>query len=120
MELPKLEINNPEALALIERIRSGHYQAQATLFIKRHAFLLIAVSVVVLILISVLIGTNLSKNNLPILTAPELDSSSNFAPQITKSRYEPLKKEILDQSFDLPDPVIPQFDNALDLKTILN
>ncbi|OGD83323.1 hypothetical protein A2572_04620 [Candidatus Collierbacteria bacterium RIFOXYD1_FULL_40_9] len=115
--MPKFEINNPEALKLIEDIKSGVLFKPYLEKIKKLKTVFIGVGIFLFFLIFILIGKSLSNRakdfgyippNLEILTEPT-------APTVN-SPYNSLKEEIFLFSTDLPDPIIPDLNNTIDLK----
>jgi hypothetical protein len=47
---------------------------------------------------------------------PKLETVSGTPAPTAKSEYESIRQEILNYSTELPDPVIPEFDNNMDLE----
>lgn len=116
--MQKFEINNPEALKLIEDFKSGAFIKPYMDKIKQFKMVFISIGVIIFLLVFVLIGKSLSRKvedfgfvppNLELQTAPATTPAT--------SAYNSLKEEIFLFSTDLPDPIIPEISNTIDLKS---
>ena len=115
--MAKFEITNPEALKLIEDFKSGVFFRPYLEKIKQYKNLIISVAIFFVLLIFVAIGKSLSQNvQKGEYVPPTLDVERQPTMIVQKSEYEFLKSEIFLFSSDLPDPVLPNLDNAIDLK----
>jgi len=114
---PKTDITNPEAIKLINDIQSGAIFVPIKNKIIRYKWFIVGGVIVIALLIALAIGKSLSENpENPVFLPP--DTQDPFVtPTVTvKSSYESVRQEILDFSTDLPDPVVPPFDNNMDLE----
>ena len=118
MSNPKFEITNPEALKLISDFKSGALLAPVKAWLIRYKWFFVSGLVIVVLLIALSIGKAISgQNQAPVFTPPDLSVPSPTTESTVKSDYEGLRQNILNFSTDLPDPVIPPFDNAIDLES---
>lgn len=117
MLTPKIEVTNPEAIKLIADIKSGAIFAPAKVKIIKYKWIIIIVSIIVCLLIALAIGKAIAGQT-PTTTynPPDIQTPQSTPTIIVKSKYEPLRQEIINFNTDLPDPVIPPFDNVIDLE----
>lgn len=121
MPIPKLEITNPQAIELINKIKSGELIAPVVSQIKNYRWYIISFFVLVSLIIALVIGKNLSeKANTPVFTPPEIENPIPTESSIVKSQFNVIKEEIKNINTNLPDPLIPVFDNVIDLETPVN
>ncbi len=115
--MAKFEITNPEAIKLIEDIKSGVYFKPIIEKIKKIKWILIGAAVFIVLLIFFAVGKSLSRNiDQTGYVPPSLDIERTVTPTTTQSKYNSLKEEIYLFSTELPDPVIPDLNNNIDLK----
>lgn len=120
MFTPKIEVTNPEAIKLIANIKSGVFFAPFKEKIIRYKWYIIAGLVLVSLIIALAIGKAIAgRTQGQIFTPPDLETPLPTTEAVTKSKYEPLRQEIIYFNSDLPDPVIPPFDNTIDLEAPL-
>ena len=115
--MPKFEINNPEALKLIADFKSGVLLAPYIAKLKQYRIYIISVCLFLIFLIFVSLGKNLYRGSTKtIFLPPKLDDLKTTETIATKSEFETIRQEILNFSTELPDPIIPPFDNNINLE----
>lgn len=121
MPIPKLIITNPKAIELINKFKSREIINPIVAWIKKYKWFLISASIVVVLIIALAIGKNLSeKTPLPVFTPPDIESPSPTEFITIKSNYSGLKEEIQNLNTDLPDPFVPSFDDTINLEETVN
>ena len=111
------QITNPEALALIEKIKSGEYLNIIKSKLKPYLWIIITVAIVLLILVAVAIGRAISgRTKAPVFTPPSIEEISSTPTPSKKSTLQPLKDSLDDFVPQLPDPALPTFDSQIDLE----
>jgi len=121
MPIPKIEITNPEAIELIRKIKSGEIFIPLKTWFNKYKWIIISVAVVFILMIALVIGKKLSENaRTPTFTPPEIENPVPTTTNTIKSDFSSLKEEIQNLNTDLPDPFIPNFDNAIDLENTIN
>lgn len=117
MQFPKIEVTNPEAQKLIADIKSGAYFATYKVKIIKYKWYIITFLVVVTLITALAIGKSIAgRTPTEIFFPPDLETPQPTTDIVIKSKYEPLRQEIIYFNTDLPDPVIPPFDNLIDLE----
>lgn len=115
--MQKFEINNPEALKLIEDFKSGAFVKPYVEKIKKLKMVFIGVGLFLFFLIFILIGKSLSTRVENFgYTPPNLEIKTEPTAAPINSPYSSLKEQIFLFSTDLPDPIIPDISNTIDLK----
>ena len=115
--MPKFEINNPEALKLIADFKSGVLLAPYIAKLKQYRIYIISVCLFFIFLIFVTLGKSLySGSTKSIFLPPKLNDVKPTQTITPKSEFENIRQEILNFSTELPDPVIPPFDNNINLE----
>ncbi len=115
---PKIEINNPEALKLIADIKSGAIFIPAKNWVIKYKWFLISGLVLFVLLISLAIGRAISgRRQIPIFLPPDISTPVPTTIVTTKSDYQWIKDNIINYGTELPDPVIPAFDNSINLES---
>lgn len=115
--MQKFEINNPEALKLIEDFKSGVFIKPYIEKIKKLKIFFIGFGLFLFFLIFILIGKGLSRRVEDIgFVPPNLEIQTEPTPIQASSPYSALKEEIFNFSTDLPDPIIPSISNTIDLR----
>jgi len=103
--MQKFEINNPVALKFIADFKSGVYTKPYIEKIKKLKWVIVS------------IGKSIFRSKgAPVFTPPSLDTERIITPSKAASDYDELKNEIFNFSTDLPDPVMPDFDNKINLQ----
>lgn len=121
MPIPKLEITNPEALALINKLKSGELLIPIKSWLRKYKWYLIAFGVVIVLIIALAIGKKLSESApVPVFTPPDIESPVPTVTSTIKSDFQGIKEEIQNLNTELPDPAIPVFDNAINLEPKVN
>lgn len=119
MSNPKFEITNPEAIKLLNGLKSGAVLAPVKAWIIRYKWFLVSGLVVLVLLIALSIGKAISRNSRPpVFLPPDINTPVPTTEITVKSDYEWIRQNIQDFSTDLPDPVIPPFDNSIDLESV--
>lgn len=115
--MAKFEINNPVALKFIADFKSGVLFQPIIAKIKKIRWILISIFLVIVFILFFLLGKNLfNKSTLPVFSPPNLDSERVVTPTQRGSIYDSLKEEIYNFSTELPDPVMPDLNNDINLK----
>lgn len=118
MQIPKIEVTNPEAIKLFADIKSGAFFAPYKAKIYQYRWYIITALVVISLITALAIGKAIAgRTQTQIFTPPDLETPQPTTTVQIKSKYEPLRQEIIYFNTDLPDPGIPPFDNAIDLET---
>lgn len=113
----KFEITNPEAIKLLNDLKSGVLLAPIKAKLIQYKWLIITFLIIIALIIALAIGKAIAARSVqPIFIPPDLETPQPTIETITKSKYEPLRQEIIYFNTDLPDPVIPPFDNVIDLE----
>ena len=115
--MPKFEITNPEALKFIEDFKSGKFFGPYIEKLKKLKMVFVVFGIVFVLLVFVAIGKMLAKRvqNTGYIP-PLLEIETTTTPAPASSSYNELKDQIFLFSTDLPDPVIPDLNNNIDLK----
>ena len=117
MSYLKIKITNPEAIKLLADIKSGVYFAPFKQRLITYKWYIISGLVVLTFIIALIIGKVIARRTPgEVFTPPNLETPIPTTEAETKSKYEPLRQEIIYFNSDLPDPVIPPFDNSIDLE----
>lgn len=115
--MPKFEITNPEAIKLIEDIKTGKFIEPYLDKLRKIKKYLIATGIVLVLIIFMIIGKSLAKKTSGTgYVPPKLEINSQPASVKAVSPYSELKEEIFVFSADLPDPVLPSISNSINLK----
>jgi len=115
----KFEITNPEAIKLLSSIKSGAVFTPVKNWIIRYKWFLVGGLTLIVLLIALSIGKAISERNKPpVFLPPDLGTPSPTETSVVKSDYEWIRQNIIYFSTDLPDPVIPPFDNGIDLESV--
>lgn len=118
MPIPKIEITNPQAIELINKVKSGEILTPFVTWIKKYRWYLISSFVLISLITALVIGKNLSeKANSPVFSPPDIENPVPTESTVIKSEFSTLREEIQNINADLPDPFIPVFDNVIDLET---
>ena len=119
MSSQKFEITNPEAIKLINDLKSGKAYKPVTDFLKKYRWYLISVLVLIAIFITISIAKMISAARTPKYTPPDLSVISVTPTPTVKSKFDSLKKSLVDFSTVMPDPAIPPVDNKISLEVNL-
>ncbi len=118
MSNPKFEITNPEAIKLINDLKSGVIFLPVKIWIIRYKWYLVTTAVIIVLIISLAIGKAISeRNQAPVFLPPDIGTPVPTKETTVKSDYQWIRQNILNFSTDLPDPVIPVMDNAINLES---
>lgn len=116
MSSQKFEITNPEAIKIINDFKSGAAYKPFIDFLKKYRWYLISALVLTSLFIAISIGKLLSLNKTPSFTSPDIGSISVTPTPMAKSKFDSLKKSLVDFSTVMPDPAIPPVDNKITLE----
>ncbi|HEX9008474.1 MAG TPA: hypothetical protein VF837_04400 [Patescibacteria group bacterium] len=119
MSNQKFEITNPEAIELINRIKSGTIWQPISSKLSKYKWILIGFFVLIGLFIAISIGKKLSQQATPKYLPPSLSEVTPTKASQVRSTFDPLKKSIIDFSSQLPNPAIPATDNSLSLEQTL-
>lgn len=112
------KITNPEALKLIKDFQSGAIFAPFKSWLTKYKWFLVSGGIVFALLLALAIGKSLvNRSQTPVFLPPDISTPGQITPTTFVSKYEPLRQTIMNFGTDLPDPIIPPFDNALDLES---
>lgn len=115
--MAKFEITNPEALKLIADFKSGLLFKPFIEKIRKIKWLLISICLFLAFLIFFNLGKALfQKADNPIFLPPSLDTIRETTTIRPNSEFDGLKDEIFNFSTDLPDPVLPDLNNQINLQ----
>lgn len=115
--MAKFEITNPEAIKFINDFKSGALTAPYIEKIKKYRWYLISVCLFFLMIIFINIGKSIyRRSETPVFLPPKLENTSPKQASDSKSEFESIRQEIINFSTELPDPVIPPFDNNINLE----
>lgn len=121
MPIPKIEITNPQALEVIGKVKSGEIFIPLTTWFKKTKWYLVSILIVTILLVALVVGKNLSeKTPVPVFTPPDIESVTPPETFNLKSDFSSLKEEIQNLNTELPDPIIPTFDDNLNLEETVN
>lgn len=114
--MQKFEINNPEALKLIEDFKSGKMFGPYLEKLKQLKMYFIGAGIFLVLLVFVLIGRSLAQRAQNTgYVPPVLEIESTITPVQAVSSFSELKEQIFLFSVDLPDPILPAISNTIDL-----
>lgn len=114
--MQKFEINNPEALKLIDDFKSGKLLGPYIEKIKKLKMVFLGVGAFLILLFFVLIGTSLARRTQNTgYVPPTLEIETTITPSPATSSFTELKEQIFLFSVDLPDPILPSISNTIDL-----
>lgn len=112
------KITNPEALKLIADFKSGVLLAPIKAKIILYKWYLISVGVIIFLLIALAIGKAIFRGSEnPIFLPPDVGVPSPTLDKTFNSSYESTRQDILNFGTDLPDPVIPDLNDVIDLES---
>ncbi|HCQ31276.1 TPA: hypothetical protein DIU27_02760 [Candidatus Collierbacteria bacterium] len=115
----KINITNPEAIKLINDIKSGVVFVPIKTWVIRYKWFFVSGLVIIVLLIALAIGKAISgRSKPPVFLPPDIGAPVPTVQKTVKSDYEWIRENIQNFSTDLPDPVIPPFDNAIDLESV--
>ena len=117
MSNPKFEITNPEAIKLINDLKSGVIFAPVKAWLTKYKWYWVSGLVVIVLLISLDIGKSIADSRrAPVFLPPDLGTPVPTTEVVVKSDYQWIRQNILNYSTELPDPVIPVMDNQINLQ----
>ena len=112
------KISNPEAIKLLNDLKSGVFWAPIKAWFIRYQWYLVGGLVVIFLLIALSVGKAVfRRSQAPVFLPPDIDTPEPTIQESFTSIYEPLRQNILNFGIDLPDPIIPPFDNAINLES---
>ena len=119
MSSQKFEVTNPEAIKLINDIKSGNILQPVKNKLKPYKWLIIGSLTLFALFIAIAIGKQLSRSATPQFTPPNIEEVSLTPTREVRSSFDGLRKKIIDFSATLPDPALPLVDNQLSLEQTL-
>lgn len=115
MSSQKFEITNPEAIKLINEIKSGQFYAPYKAKIIKYKWFIITPISLLLIFIAISIGKNLAGSTTPIHSlTPQISTTPTVTPTKTSS-FDSIRQAIINFNATLPDPALLQLDNKISL-----
>ncbi len=113
------KITNPEAIKLINDIKSGALIAPLKAKVIQYKWFIVSGLIVVVLLIALAIGKAIfSRSEAPVFLPPDIGVPQPTTEDVFVSEYQWIRENIINFGTDLPDPVIPPFDNAIDLESV--
>ena len=119
MSSQKFEITNPEAIKLINDIKSGQAYKPLKDLLKKYRWYIISFLVLFSVFLSIIVGKFFSSMRGPSFTPPPISELSQTPTPITKSKFDSLKKSLVEYSTTMPDPALPPIDNKISLEAEL-
>ena len=114
---PKIEITNPEAIKLLNNLKSGVLLAPYKAKLVQYKWYIFAGITAIILIIALAIGKAIAgRSQGELFFPPDLTTPQPTTDIVVKSKYEPLRQQIIYFNTELPDPVIPPFDNIIDLE----
>ncbi|KKS93192.1 MAG: hypothetical protein UW68_C0003G0016 [Candidatus Collierbacteria bacterium GW2011_GWB1_44_6] len=119
MPSPIDKITNPEALKLIHDIQSGVIFAPLIAKIIKYKWYIISGFILLVLIIAISFGRAIfRRSQAPIFTPPDIGLPEPTVVETFTSEYEWIRQNIIDFGTELPDPVLPALDNAIDLESV--
>lgn len=113
------KITNPEAVKLINDFKTGALLAPLKAKAIRYKWFLVSGIVIIFLLIALAIGKAIfQSSSTPVFLPSDIGTPLPTTDITFTSDYEPIRQNILNFGTDLPDPVIPPFDNVIDLESV--
>lgn len=112
------KITNPEAIKLINDLKSGALWLPLKIKAVQYKWYLISFGVLVFLLLALLIGKAFfGRSSTPVFLPPDIGVPQPTTEKAFTSDYESIRQNILNFGTELPDPIIPPFDNAINLES---
>lgn len=113
------KITNPEAIKLINDIQTGAIWAPLKIKFIRYKWFIISGGIIIVLLIALSIGKAIFQSSqAPVFLPPDIGTPQPTTEKAFTSDYEVIRQNIMNFGTDLPDPVIPPFDNVIDLESV--
>jgi hypothetical protein len=110
-----IKITNPEALALIEKFKSGEFKARIMAFFHTHRLKFGIVGGGFLALIAIMIGLSLATPQ-TVYYNPDFEAPITATPVSESSQTEVIRRRLIDTNLSLPDPAIPVYELRIDMQ----
>jgi len=118
--MPNSEIKiNPEALEILNKIKSGEYIKVVKAKIAPFRWYILGAGILILLLLAISIGRSISRRANRVYAPPIIDITTTPTISQKASVFGSLKRSIQDFSTSLPDPAIPFYDNTINLEKTL-
>lgn len=119
MSNQKFEVTNPEAIKLINDIKTGNIYRPVVSKISKYKWPIIGVITLLALFIAITIGKQLSNRNTPIYVPPQIEEVTPTQARRVKSSFDGIKNTITNFSANLPEPALPAVDNQISLEQTL-
>lgn len=120
MSSQKFEVTNPEAIKLINDIKSGAVLAPLKYKIAKYKWVIVGSLTLIALFVAITVGKQLSARNTPKYLPPIIDDITITPTPEIKSSFDGLRKLIIDYSATLPEPALPAVDNQISLESKTN
>lgn len=112
------KITNPEAIKLINDLKSGAFFVPLKTKAIRYKWFIISGGIITVLLIALSIGKTIFRgSDKPVFLPPDIGVLQPTFEKTSVSDYEWIRQNIINFGTELPDPVIPFFDNIIDLES---
>jgi len=112
------KITNPEAIKLINDLKSGAFFVPLKAKAIRYKWFIISGGIITVLLIALSIGKTIFRgSDKPVFLPPDIGVPQPTFEKTSTSDYEWIRQNIINFGTELPDPVIPFFDNIIDLES---
>lgn len=112
------KITNPEAIKLINDLKSGALWQPLKIKLIQYKWYLISGGVALFLLLALFVGKAFfGRSTAPVFLPPDIGLPQPTTESTFVSAYEPIRQNILNFGTELPDPIIPPFDNVINLES---
>lgn len=116
MSNQKFEITNPEALKLINDLKSGQFIAPYKAKIIKYKWFVITPIVLILIFLAISFGKYLASSTTQTRTITPLVTTTPTVTPEKVSSFDSTRQAIINFNTTLPDPALLQLDNKISLE----
>lgn len=112
------KITNPEAIKLLNDLKSGVIWQPLKVKAVQYKWYFISGGIVLFLLFALLIGkTIFGRSTTPVFLPPDIGLPQPTTEKAFISDFESIRQNILNFGTELPDPIIPPFDNVINLES---
>lgn len=112
------KITNPEAIKFLNDLQSGALWLPLKAKIIRYQWYWVSGLILIFLVLALFVGKSLFRGyQAPVFLPPDISTPRPSTEESFTSGYETIRQRILNFSPDLPDPVIPPFDNIINLES---
>lgn len=119
MSNQKFEVTNPEAIKLINDIKSGQAMRPITAALSKFKWPIVGGLTLIILFVAISIGKKLSTSNTPVYLPPTIENVTPTSTKRVRSSFDSLKLSIVNFSATLPEPALPAVDNQISLEQTL-